>query len=256
MIAGRPRSCRVAGSGWAGLCLVASVALSGCDGQSPTTPNPPFNEHEWIEVSRFISGVRGVVLFMPGHLRVDQGADEELSIRGDRGLLPAVMTQVRGGILEIRLEPGVMPHPGRPTEFVLSTPSLESAELADYGVAGCSELDVERLSLRLTGTGELDFPNLRASELQVTTAQGAGSVRVSGRVHRQSIELSGIAGYQGRDLHSSRARVALSGSGSATVRVDDHLSVTITGSGSVYYLGDPEVESRITGSGQVVRIGS
>jgi hypothetical protein len=247
---------RAEATGWAALCLAASVTFITCDGHNPTTPIAAYNEHEWIEETRFVGSVRGVVVSMPGHLRIDQGPDQNLWINGEMVLLPAIITQVRDGILEIRLEPGFFQHPGPLTEFVLSIPTLESAELADIGIIDCSELDVERLSLRLTDTGELDFPNLRASELEVTTAHNGGSVRISGRVNRQNIELPGIADYEARDLHSSQAHVTLSGSGSATVRVDDLLTVTITGSGSVYYLGDPEVESTITGSGQVVPIGS
>jgi hypothetical protein len=51
------------------------------------------------------------------------------------------------------------------------------------------------------------------------------------------------------------ADVRIGSGGSATVRVQDHLSATINGSGNVYYLGDPIVESSISGSGGVVKIG-
>jgi len=253
---GRPTNRQLECVSRAAFCLTVIVLFANCGAHSPTTPDPDFNEHEWIEVTRIVSGVRGVVLSMPGHLQIEQRPERELWMRGDRALLPAVITQVRNGILEIRLEPGAVPHPGRPTEFVLTTPMLESAELADFGVIRCSNLDTDQLSLRLTDTGALDFPDLSASELRVATGHGGGSVHVSGRVHKQSIELPGVASYDARDLYSSEAEVVLSGSGSATVRVEDRLVVTIVGPGSVYYLGDPEVESTITGTGQVVRIGS
>lgn len=256
MIGRRQKKCPVANLWWLGLILVFGIAVAACDHGSPTQPPAPFNEHEWIERTRIVMGVRGVKLSMPGNLRIEQGADRVLTTFGDLGLLPAVNAQVRGGILEIWLDPGAAGHPGRPTEFTLTTPILESAELADHGVIDCSGLDGERLSLRLTDTGQLDFENLRASELDVTTAAGTGSVRVSGDIAKQTIELGGLADYQAPNLQSLQARVTISSGGSATVRVRDRLSVTITGSGSVYYLGDPEVESTITGSGRVVRMGS
>ena len=251
----RSRSQRAERVGWGVACLAASVTFITCDGRNPPTPTAAYNEHEWIEETRSVGSFRGLVLSMPGNLRIEQGPGQTLRINGEMILLPSIVSQVRDGILKIWLKPEYFQHPGPLTEFVLSTPTLESAELGDLGTISCSGLDVERLSLRLTDAGELDFPNLRVSELEVTTAHNTGSVHVSGRVDRQSIELSGIADYEARDLHSSQARVSLSGSGSATVRVDDLLTVTITGSGSVYYLGDPEVESTITGSGQVVPLG-
>ena len=251
----KSRRRRAEGAVWPTLCLVAVFTLMGCDAGSPTAPIAAFNEHEWIEATRFVGSVRGVVLSMPGHLRIVQDPSQELWINGEMVLLPAIITQVRDGILEIGLDPEVVWHPGPPTEFVLSTPTLESAELADFGVIDCTELDVERLSLRLSDAGELDFANLRTAELEVSTAHSTGSVRVSGRVRRQTIELSGIADYEARDLRSAQARVLVSGSGSATVRVDERLTVEIHGSGSVYYLGDPEVESTVTGTGRLVALG-
>jgi hypothetical protein len=239
----------------AGLSLVAGLLVAACQGSTPTTPDPDFNEHEWIESSRQFAGIRGVVLAMPGDLTIEQAPGETLWIRGDRSVLPGIIAQVNNGILEIRLEPGTITHPGRPTEFVLSTPILESADLADYGVIRGVGLRVDRLSLRLTGTGELEFTDLDASELRVSTMQGGGSVSVSGRVHTQRVELSGVAGYYARDLVSSRARVDIFGVGSATVRVSDQLTASITGAGSIYYLGDPEVESTVTGTGRVVPLG-
>jgi hypothetical protein len=236
------------------LSLVAALLLAACGG-TPTTPDPDFNEHEWIETSRQVAGARGVRLAMPGDLRIEQGPGEMLWIRGDRSVLPGIITQVSGEILEIRLEPGTITHPGRPTEFVLSLPVLESVELADYGAVRGDGLRVDRLSLRLTGTGELEFPELDTAELEVSTMQGGGSVFVSGRAQRQRVELAVVAEYHARDLESSRAQVEIFGVGSATVRVRERLTASITGAGSIYYLGSPEVESTVTGTGRVVPLG-
>ncbi len=245
---------RLRRAGGAALLAATSLVVTSCDGPRVTAPDQPYNEHEWIEVSRLVSGVRVVILAMPGHLRITQGPNEGITLRGEMALLPLVATQVRDGVLEISLEPGFVPHPGRSTEFVLSAPALESAELAAHGSIDCSEFGGEALALLASGTGELDFREVSAQRLQVTATQGAGSIRVAGQVASQDVELAGFTDYEARELPSSEARMTVSGSGSATVRVDDRLTVNITGSGSVFYIGDPEVESTITGTGQLVRI--
>ena len=84
---------------------------------------------------------------------------------------------------------------------------------------------------------------------------GVGSVQISGRADTQEIELGGLASYDAGDLRSSRARVSVFGSGSATVRVTEHLTASISGSGSIYYFGDPEVNGSVTGSGRIIRSG-
>jgi hypothetical protein len=241
---------------WAVLALAGALVWWGCGGSTPTAPaDQPYNEHEWVETSRHVSGVRGVVLAMPGTLRIEQGGEEGITLRGEMWLLPIIVTQLRGGVLEIFIEGDWVPHPGRPTEIVLVAPALESAELAAHGSIECSGFAGERLELRASETGDLEFSGLDTEELEVTSTWGAGSIRVSGDVVRQNVELRGVADYEARDLRSAEARVVLSGSGSATVRVRDRLTAAVTGSGSIYYLGDPVVESTVTGSGEVVRLG-
>ncbi len=236
------------------LLLVVTVAAAGCGGSSPTAPDQPYNEHEWVEVGRIVSGVRGVLLAMPGNLTIEQGPDESLTMRGEMILLPSVITQVRDGILEISLEKEYPAHPGRPTELLLSAPSLESAELDAHGAIECTGFEGERLTLRASQTGDLDFQDLSADQLHVISMLGAGAVRASGTVSRQIVEVAGIAGYEARDLESTEAHVTIAGPGSATVRVSERLTAIITGPGSIYYYGDPEVESSITGSGEVVKL--
>ena len=54
---------------------------------------------------------------------------------------------------------------------------------------------------------------------------------------------------------SQTAQVKLSGLGSATLLVREHLDVTITGAGSVRYLGGPTVDKNVTGVGSVESMG-
>ncbi len=241
---------------WIASLLLVTLAAASCGGSSPTALDQPYNEHEWVEVGRIVSGVRGVVLAMPGHLRIEQGPGETLTMRGEMILLPSVITQVRDGILQISLDEEYPAHPGRPTEFLLSAPSLESAELTAHGAIECSGFEGERLTLRASQAGDLDFQDLSADQLQVTSTLGAGGVRASGAVSRQIVEVAGVADYEAPDLDSAEARVTISGPGSATVRVRDRLTAIITGSGSVYYYGNPQVESSVTGSGEIVKLGN
>lgn len=241
-------------------CLAGGLALVACSGDSPTAPPPPRVEgevagpHVPVLTSRSVQGVRGVVLDMMADLRIEQGSNETLQMLVDPVLTPYLRTPVREGILEIwsdlNLPASVRP-PGQQIEFVLTVPSLESVELADTGTIHGPGLDLERLALRLSGLGQMSFPDLTATELDVTIS-GFGSAQVSGRVDRQDVQLPGTGDYQAADLDSREARVRISGSGSATVRVRERLVATVSGTGSVYYYGRPVVEEAVTGSGSVI----
>jgi hypothetical protein len=58
------------------------------------------------------------------------------------------------------------------------------------------------------------------------------------------------------DLASRTAKVRVSSSGSATLRVSDSLEADITSSGGVRYYGNPpRVQANVTSSGGLVKLG-
>jgi hypothetical protein len=142
----------------------------------------------------------------------------------------------------------------RPIEYHLTAVNLDRVALTGAGGIRASNLDTGPLAVVLTGVGDVELMDLNAPGLDVESTE-VGDVTVSGSVHEQTIRLGGMGNYDGGDLTSSVADVHIAHGGSATVRVQDRLTVTIRGSGNVYYIGDPVVDSSITGSGAVVKIG-
>jgi hypothetical protein len=243
----------------AATCFVTGAALCGCNGANPVAPRLPVdNPHEWLEQSRPLSGVQALVLDLGFlcNLRIEQGTSESIWIRADETVLPFFETKVRAGVLTLRYPFDVDPskRPPKTLEIVLTVTDLASIELRDNSTVTTSRLSVDRLSLRSSGSGMILLSGLAAAALEVEI-QAGGGVEVSGAVDRQNVLLTGLGGYDGRDLASREADIEISNAGSATVRVSDRLGATIRGSGSVFYLGDPVVESFISGSGQVVRLG-
>ncbi len=68
--------------------------------------------------------------------------------------------------------------------------------------------------------------------------------------------MGGLGGYRAGDLESVRAKITVSGAGTATVWPRESLTVTITGAGSVNYYGAPQVTKEITGVGSVKSLGA
>jgi hypothetical protein len=77
----------------------------------------------------------------------------------------------------------------------------------------------------------------------------------SGTADDLDMNISGFGSFNGGDLHGNKARVTLSGAGSATVWVDDALRAQISGAGSVSYYGSPDVTKQISGVGNVKHLG-
>jgi hypothetical protein len=245
---------------WPVICLAAGVTLCGCNVSNPVAPiaPPDDNPHEWVEESRSLTGLQGLVLDVAVvcYLQIEQGATESIWIRADETVLPFLDTTVHDGILEIRYPFVVDPakRPPKPFEVVLTVVDLDSVELRDGGTITASRLSVDSRALRSSGHGEILVSGLSARALEVEVLSG-GQVQVTGEVDRQQARLTGPGAYEGGDLASRQATVELSHTGSATVRAGERLQATISGSGSVYYYGDPTVQSLVTGSGRVVRLG-
>ena len=241
--------------------LAATLAILGCGGGNPVAPLPALpadNPHEWLQETRPLSGVRGVILDMETvcDLRIEQGASESIWIRADETVLPWLDTTVHNGVLELRYPWQVDPskRPPKSVQLALTVVDLDILELRDNGTISVSRLAVDRLALRSMGAGEIVLSDLSAQELEVEVLAGGG-VHATGVVDRQRSRLGGGGAYDGVGLASREADVEISHTGSATVRVSERLRATIRGSGSVLYYGNPEVESLVSGSGEVVRLG-
>lgn len=239
------------------LFVAATVLAVSCSESNRVTrsgwPDAVEGNGNVVDQPRAVGGISRINHGGVGTLIIRQGAHEELMVRAEENLLDYLHTETQSGQLTIWKE-GLTLRNNAPIEYHLTVTSLDRLELTGAGNVQGSNLDTGSLMLRLTGVGGVEIFELSATALEVETS-GVGGVTLSGSVHEQEIRLGGLGSYDGRHLTSSVADVTISRGGSATVRVEDHLTATIRGSGNVYYIGDPVVVSSISGSGEVVQIG-
>ena len=249
-----------------GLTLIL-ILLTACDGSVETnfsanvpsgswpTPTNVFGSGVVAQENRTVIGFTRVVFSGEGNLQIEQGAAEELIVTAEDNLLPYILTEVQGGILQIRTQRNVDLRPSLPIEYHLTVISLESVMLSGVADITVSDLITPQLSLTLSGVGNVTVTNLDADVLDVVFS-GEGNFAISGTVNLQRLNVTGLGDYDARDLTSLDAVISIVGNvnQTATVRVSDMLTVTILGNGTVFYIGDPFVDSNITGSGSVQQI--
>jgi hypothetical protein len=248
------------------IVVLAIVGLSGCadvniggggggGGNGWSTPTIVLGSGVVAQENRTVIGITGVVLAGEGTLHIEQGAAEELIVTAEDNLLPYILTEVQGGILEIRTRSNINLEPTLPIEYHLTVVSLESVLLSGVGDITVSGLMIPQLSLTLSGFGNVEVTNLEADDLDVVLS-GVGNFGISGTVGAQRLNLTGLGEYDARDLSSLDGVISIVGNANqtATVRVSDMLTVTINGNGTVFYIGDPFVDANITGSGSVQQI--
>lgn len=205
--------------------------------------------------TRSVTGATGVDLRGVANLTIEQGSPEELTLQTDDNLMDLILTDVQGGILVIRSDPGFSLQPSQRMEVHLKLISFDTITLSGVGDITVADLTTPRLELTLSGVGGIEIINLDAQSLDVLIS-GIGDISVDGQVDDQLITLTlgSIGDYSAEDLSSETVDVEIASSGSATVQVNTMLNANITGSGSVFYHGSPVVTRTGDGTGNVLQI--
>ncbi len=196
-----------------------------------------------------------VALTGDGRVEVSQGNVCSLTVEAAEDVLPLVTSEVRDGelVLGVRREgPGGRLRRKRlDVRFRVTLVSVSGLTLSGAGRMDAPSIVAGSLSLVVSGAGALEVGRLGARSLDVVLS-GRGSCEVAGKVGTQRIRLSGAGSYVAPDLESAAAKVVVSGSGDAVIRVRDTLDARVSGTGSVRYHGAPTVRQRVTGVGCVV----
>jgi hypothetical protein len=179
---------------------------------------------------RSVAGFSAVELSGSGHLVIEKGGSESLSITADDNLLQYLETEVRGRTLTLGQKDGVNVNPSKDIVFRLTVKDLDNIDIS--------------------GSGSADAKGLQGDKMTVGVS-GSGAISLEGTVNDLDVNISGSGQYHGRGMNSKRARVDISGSGGAVLAVSEKLNATVSGSGSIDYIGDPQVQQDVSGSGSI-----
>lgn len=192
----------------------------------------------------------GIVLDSLGSLKITQGTEQALEIRASADLLPYLQSEVRDGMLQLGVKPGVVISPISRIEYIVTVEKLKYLQISGAVAVDISGLETPELVLKSSGTGSIDLTGLVAERV-TTEISGAGSVELKGKTKDLIVDLSGTGSLDAYDLTSETCTVHLSGVGSAKVNVSKELHAEVSGVGSVRYLGDPTVTKDVSGMGSV-----
>ena len=200
------------------------MILNGCFGPSVNGSGHVVSE------TRNVSDFTNVSLEGAGHVLLQQGGAESVTVTGDDNLLPDLETVVQGGTLVLREKNGVRLNPSKDIVFKVTVGKLDG--------------------LSLSGSGDVEAKGIQSGKMKIDLS-GSGEVSAEGSADDLDLTISGSGQYHGDKLKSKRTRVEISGSGGAMVASSDTLDATINGSGSVEYAGMPQVHQSINGSGSI-----
>jgi hypothetical protein len=185
--------------------------------------------------SRNVTGIHGVAIALPGDLEVRQGKPEGVTVTADDNLLPYIETVVEGGVLRVRTRDNTSLSMHAKLRVVVVAQAIEELDLSGSGNIDARAVDVRKLTLRISGSGDATLAG-RADSLDA---------RISGSGHVDAVKLT-----------AQDASVKVSGSGHVKLDARKTLDARISGVGNVLYYGDPKVERRVSGVGRIERAGA
>ncbi|HYW95206.1 MAG TPA: head GIN domain-containing protein [Bacteroidales bacterium] len=219
------------------------VVLSGFVGSRVL--DKPFNDEE-MPVDPF----NKISISIPADVHLDQGSPQNLVIEADPSTLEKIKATVNDNQLVIKLR-----EPGQRLKGDV-TIHITVPELENLSVAGSATVTAKRLfkagelTLRLAGSGDIEFADLQSGELDARIS-GSGKITLSGQTREFDVALAGSGDIDAFDFVTSGFDGKISGSGSCNVNVTGELGATIAGSGDIMYRGTPKVSSMVAGSGSI-----
>lgn len=114
-------------------------------------------------------------------------------------------------------------------------------------------LQSKETKIRVSGSGSVKLGELAGETLDASFS-GSGKLEASGKVTQQTLRLSGSGTFDTPNLETQETSLHISGSGSAKLNVQQRLDVHISGSASIRYHGNPQIEKHISGSGSIRKL--
>ena len=257
------------------ISILVALALTACRyGGFYGDGNTVRGSGSVIEETRAVSGFTGIGLATTGLLSIEVGSTESLRIVADDNLVDFIETEVHGGELTIRSAGSVNLRPTSSIRYFLTVKGLDKISIYSSGDIQAQDLKAGNFSVNVSSSGNLDIGNLEADTFHVSISS-SGDVRIGalkadtldvninssgdlditgGEVRYQSIKINSSGDYSAPDLASDEAEAHLNSSGSATIRVRDHLKASLNSSGDLRYHGNPAVDVSKNSSGDITKI--
>lgn len=193
----------------------------------------------------------------PAEITIRQGTTPSLEIQAEDNLLPQINTDVRDGRLVIRnqeVDWSARVEPSKPVRITLTVKDLNELIFSGAGTLSLEGLKSDHLKVVLSGAGDVKLAKLDLKSLEGVLS-GAGKIEADGRADDVHLVISGLGNFESADLQSLSASIRISGSGNATLRVQDQLNAGVSGAGSINYYGSPKITQQISGAGSLKSLG-
>lgn len=218
------------------LLIAITVIADSCtvNGQPRKTVH---GNHKVTKSERSTGAFKGVKVSSGVDVYLKQGDKESITVEADENLHEYIITEVRGGILNVYNDANV--RDAERERVYVTIKDVSSVETNSAGdVVGESPINSENLELSASSAGDITL-EIHARELNIDISS-SGDMKLTGEADRMKADLSSAGDLKAYELKIKEADISASSAGDADVNVTDKLIARASSAGDIHYMGDPK----------------
>jgi hypothetical protein len=166
-----------------------------------------------------------------------QGNDESVSVEADENLHEYIITEVRGGILDVYSEYNI--RDAERKRVYVTIKEVNSVRTTSAGdVLGETPIKSDRLELSASSAGDIKLEVI-AKDIDIDISS-SGDMTISGETDMLKADLSSAGDLNAYDLKAREADVSVSSAGDADIYATEKITARASSAGDVNYKGDPK----------------
>lgn len=166
-----------------------------------------------------------------------QGNNETVSVEADENLHEYILTEVRGGVLNVYSEYSI--REAERKRVYVTMKEVNSIKTTSAGdVFGETPINSDRLELSASSAGDIKL-EVHAKNTNIDISS-SGDITISGETDMLRADLSSAGDLNAFDLKAREADVSASSAGDADISVSERITARASSAGDINYKGDPK----------------
>ncbi|HUH28457.1 head GIN domain-containing protein [Gelidibacter sp.] len=204
-------------------------------------------------ITRTTSAYDAVTFAGPFDYVLVSGTEGKIKIEGEENLLQYIITEVKNGTLNVKIENKVNLHTSKNKTIKITVPfeDINTVFLTGSGdVWNENTISTPHFKTSVTGSGDIIL-DVEATSVDANVT-GSGDLTLKGKTNHLKASVTGSGDFKGLNLIANDVNVSVNGSGDAKVVCNGQLTARVSGSGDIKYSGNPKSEdTKVAGSGSI-----
>ena len=208
-----------------------------------------YGNNKVITKERKIENFTGIRVSTGIDVYLKQGDTETVSVEADENIQEYILTEVRGGILNVYTEVSI--RDAERKRVYITAKEISSIRTSSAGdVFGESPIKSDRLELSASSAGNIKM-EVSAKEIKLNISS-SGDITLNGDAGLLEADLSSAGDLNAYELIAREADVSVSSAGDADVNVSEKLTARASSAGDINYHGNPKyVDAHSSSAGGV-----